>query len=965
MAIGPSSANPHLGRGRGGGIRLTSYSPQFDFSYLAHQTISQSSNAFKKFFDHRRKSIGSRQKSFKSLLHTSSYVSHIHKKTSSQSLFPIREEPSKFPANMPSPTNPAPPLDSTSDKTAPWTPVTNGAKRTDSSPSSQPVATTNSFEALSDDDHDDPTDSTEFGSTDVDTDMEGDDKHKRKPKSSRKKKKSAKKSRRPQRKKQYVSFVDSDSDDDIPPRSANQEKLSSSQKNLFGSKTSVTDTPSTSQDDDLVDSDKESTSLKNADIRNFMTSHTETPASTKTTSENESNTIPQPSPDNHTPVPPCRKILDRTSILTPSTPAEKINDFSRYEMISMLTHWNSNIAKNDPSYMLNESSASLRNHIFTLQDSMDDISHEIRINATHQEVTQSRELKHRLNSTPSQSSPVNDNTSDPVLHYDTSNNGGLSSVPESSDAETLGMNVNMMMARPISNNPLRPPSEDTGTKASSVPLTQFTARFEISTKNTTVINVPLIARQLFRIFKKADRTLRLLPWFPDEQNDIASIDQEGDIPPQESQIKQWIDNPRIVKSKLFFAMRVECIVHLKHIRDTFIPWMAKNDSQIKLDTLTAREIYGLGFIADVHPRLYNRALLKEFLHQQLRAKNHDLELNVYSRRVWSSKNNQRLSCQGIVLEVDKKYRDAATSALMDIQFPPYYRYAKYVPFDKTIVPDELLYDILLSNNQYQANTRRKVITGLSDCSQSHSTLEGSPSTIRDWLMSIKNPRTNEYIFEHVEVSRDDLAVIYSTDYEETVRDFLNHITEHIRGTFSHPNDILSTTKNLNTYMSSKTTASQAYAKKLASIFASNPQDPPPPPPKVSPKPKTIYYGAADSVQTTYLNHLTQPKQPPPKTGSPPHSTSKNTASKPVTPPPSQHESESIISRLDRLEQVQQNHMSQVDAKLDRHFKEMEKKQDENQEKVIATVTTVVTTTLPQLITEQLKVAFQQQEGEKL
>ena len=124
----------------------------------------------------------------------------------------------------------------------------------------------------------------------------------------------------------------------------------------------------------------------------------------------------------------------------------------------------------------------------------------------------------------------------------------------------------------------------------------------------------------------------------------SAIDQEDDIPTQENQIKQWVDNPCIVNSRLFFALRVECLVELKHIRDTFVPWMLKNDSHIKLDTLAAREIYGLGFIADVHPRLYNRAQMKNFLHQQLKKLNHDIELNVYSRRVWGTKNKQRLAC---------------------------------------------------------------------------------------------------------------------------------------------------------------------------------------------------------------------------------------------------------------------------------------------------------------------------------
>ena len=304
------------------------------------------------------------------------------------------------------------------------------------------------------------------------------------------------------------------------------------------------------------------------------------------------------------------------------------------------------------------------------------------------------------------------------------------------------------------------------------------------------------------------------------------------------------------------------------------------------------------------------------------------------------------------------------SAMMEIQFPPQYRYAKYVPFDKSIVPDDLLYDILLSNNQYQSETRRKVISGLTNIETRHPTLHDSNMSLREWLMSIQNPHNKDFIFEHVEASNDDIAVIYPTTYDDTVKDFLNQITEHMRSHFSQPNDLLSTSKSLNTRTSTRDDSTIAYGKKLATIFASNPQDPPVTPPKPLPKPKTIYYGAADAPSKTYLNHLTQPKQTSPPALIPPNSQAPKPPAAPVSSNSPNTIQQQIMNRLSKLEKAS----ADVNSKLESKFKEFEAKREADQDKLIHSVTAVVTTSLtsslPQLIAAQLKVAFQDTEGEK-
>ena len=128
MASHPIAAVSRPGRGRGGGIRLTSYSPKFDFSYLATQTISHSTAAYKSFFNQRKKSIRSRQNVNKSILRSLQYKTPVQMKTSSQSL-PLICEESVTNSTMPSLTSPpSPALASQKTPQAEWSPVTNGAK---------------------------------------------------------------------------------------------------------------------------------------------------------------------------------------------------------------------------------------------------------------------------------------------------------------------------------------------------------------------------------------------------------------------------------------------------------------------------------------------------------------------------------------------------------------------------------------------------------------------------------------------------------------------------------------------------------------------------------------------------------------------------------------------------------------------------------------------------------------------
>ena len=973
MADRHFTPSTHSGRGRGGGIRLTSLSSPTISPIPVDPATNSNTSAFKDFFSARKALKSSRHKMSFNLnsLRTFSYKTTTN---CSQSLDSSQSLTMTSTVPPPSTPTPAPPA---SDATSPWTKVLDGAKPDAPTLPSPSVPTRNSFEALTDDEADDEanlsTDDNAFDSSDKDSDMDRDRslvEQKRKPKSTRKKSKT-KRSRATRSKKTLVDS--SDSEAPLPPKKPNPTKFSNAQKSVLDDDSDSPPLPQTttpSSNADLRDSDNERTPLKNADIRSFII-----PKSTATTSiispdstgkpQNSTN-VPLPtSHSNQQPISPNLLerglLIDRTFTFDQNTTDEEMKSWCRYEMISAISQWYRNDIKGE-DYLLDSTIDELRSDIHKIHALLQNDYRPIQVDLKAQEHVQSREIRYKSRTLHDGPNTNPDPESSVTLEFTTNCVGGLKSVPESSDAERLGMNVNMMMAKPISNNLLRPPTAtQEAPSAAKQKLTLLTARFEISPSDTTAINVPLVTKQLFRIFKKADRTLRLLPWFPDPQNDLDAIDQEEDIPVEEQYIKQWVDNPRMLNNKLVFALRIETIVSHKHIRDTFVPWMLRNNSHVKLDTLSAREIYGIGFITDVHPTFYNRANLKKFLHKKLQENNCNIELNVYARNVWNIYNKQKISSKAIVIEVDKQYRNDATTTLMDLDLTADYSYAKFIPFNKSIVPDDILFNILLSNNQYQSTSRRRIVSGLQNIHHTKETRTQSNESFISWIRSLTH--SDQPLFEHVEYTNTGSVVfIYNATTEDPAMEFLSNLPSLARNHFSNAQDLFDPHKPFQFSKRSISSTQQTYSKRIASLYATNPQEPSvqSPIPKPS-KHRNLYYGAADSAPQTQLNHLmkTSPKKtsPAPQPQKPPP---------PVTPPPSQPEA--ILQRLENLEKQSKQDINQLTNQMNARFSALDKQKENEKKQLLETVSSVISTTisntLPQLIADQLKVALQP-EGEDL
>ena len=224
--------------------------------------------------------------------------------------------------------------------------------------------------------------------------------------------------------------------------------------------------------------------------------------------------------------------MDHFFYFTADTTDEEMNSWCRYEMISAISQWHRyDIQEED--FFIDTSISDLRANIKEIHRLFQTEHRPNSVSLAAQENVQTLEIRFRSNQLHDKELPKQDHQVDSSVtleFFNKRDDGGLKSVPETSDSELLGMNVNMMMAKPLTPSLLRPPTKGLQTQVPKQKLTLLPARFEIAPNNTSAINVPLVATQLFCIFKKADRTLRLLSWVPDEKNDFDAIDQEEDLP---------------------------------------------------------------------------------------------------------------------------------------------------------------------------------------------------------------------------------------------------------------------------------------------------------------------------------------------------------------------------------------------------------------------------------------------------
>ena len=377
---------------------------------------------------------------------------------------------------------------------------------------------------------------------------------------------------------------------------------------------------------------------------------------------------------------------------------------------------------------------------------------------------------------------------------------GLKVLPAENENTKLGIHLAMMstkqkIAKDYALSPYKPPPvnfEDNELKmvTPTLKMQELTARFEIGVESKDKVSVPMIAKQIFGLFKVADRTCRLLPYFGTENEDVEAIDQHDMIPTEEKHIKQWVYNPRFTRpNKLTFSMRIESLQTIRHIKDTLFPWMQSNRSFVKIDKLRCKEIQAIGCLVDIHTTFYNRITIKSFIKEELKKLGYKGEINLYSRHVWSNYNGERVSSRALIIEVNKEDRDSVVEAMVLIDITKQYKFGKFVPFNRADISDETMNKILLMNNNYHNETRKKTILGLENIDEELVSRSGRKTSIQRWIHGIQKKEGNGLLFERVEVNVfDEVIAIFRSENTSEVYNFLSTIREQVKfvfPTFSH------------------------------------------------------------------------------------------------------------------------------------------------------------------------------------
>jgi len=341
------------------------------------------------------------------------------------------------------------------------------------------------------------------------------------------------------------------------------------------------------------------------------------------------------------------------------------------------------------------------------------------------------------------------------------------------------------------------------------------------------VNVGLILKQMFDVWKEADSSVILLSHV-DETNHDMMIDDTNKIPEEENLVKQYVAGLYTNNQRLHFTLRFSGHQELGAMKKKVFSWMGRNRSFTSIDKVKAAVVHTVGFFHHVHPDYYNRDSLKGQIREHIGDWNNGDDINVFPRKMWIMHNGQKVQTRALVIEAPKDNRESINRRMMSFSLNDFPNLI-YVPFSH--VTDEayqnVMAEIFFQQNLYLHQTAKKTIYGISNATKKFTTLTGDIMSFQEWIRSITY-ETRE-VLEACEVGQNgNIHLIYNQKEEHIVQELFGQDMK--QAAKEHFDEV--TLTEIFSYEKPRLESTSTYSKEdvdyatfLKRKFASNPQEP--------------------------------------------------------------------------------------------------------------------------------------------
>ena len=395
------------------------------------------------------------------------------------------------------------------------------------------------------------------------------------------------------------------------------------------------------------------------------------------------------------------------------------------------------------------------------------------------------------------------------------------------DQNLIGMNIDDVI-----------PKEETEGPNFSIPVTKKAIPVVEREKHEYMIHNKIhvtekakaqkIVQMVFRVLRKADPTVNIMPFTKGDSTQNDNLDQEEQIPEGEEDLKKWIDiATNQLRNKFVFSMRVSITETPDLVKNRIFDWCRAQRHYIEFKQLTSANIFFAGWLYRIHPKYHNRDDVRDWMADTNEVLKQDIHLapsKVF--KIIDEDTKKKIITDGLRVEVTFERKEAVLQALVSLEWEngPYSQ-SCFVPYRvNETYTDEMQENLIRLQKSYIATTKQTVFRMKAPNWVIKNNLENKYTTFKNW---VQNSTVNdEKIVESLEVGNNDyVRLVYQASHSRGIQMLMRNLQRETERTFGKEvkNKLFSV--NNAPITGSMAALEEKHAKRLQRVVnSSNPQN---------------------------------------------------------------------------------------------------------------------------------------------
>jgi len=281
-----------------------------------------------------------------------------------------------------------------------------------------------------------------------------------------------------------------------------------------------------------------------------------------------------------------------------------------------------------------------------------------------------------------------------------------------------------------------------------------------------ILHAPTLIRRFVKTLRMADPTVQVLPIDTNEPQENV-INEESNLPDEESKIKKWVFMPSNRQSQQYFvfSMRISITEDKEIVKKRIYDWCTNNDHRVQMTPINSVHIFFAGWLKGVHPKFHNRARLIEWMLSQ--DKSNTLKNSFYiapQRIALNNTDNTRTITQGVRVEVCFEKKNEVLTFLYTLPWEngPYSQ-VQFIPFRTTNQFTQANQrEAIRQHNIFLSHTKQKVIRIAGAEHDINYMNRDTTTTLQKWLQETTVNNSTK-VFMQVEIGEADYVRLIHLD----------------------------------------------------------------------------------------------------------------------------------------------------------------------------------------------------------